>query len=412
MAARPASSARSKPPLDVDALWAIEAHRRADARARRTPRVRAGDVVRHGQQRRHAPSCGCSRPATATATAATKPRRLTAGDKDSDPRWSPDGKLDRVHRQAQGRRRGAGLPDRARRRRGDARSTQHRDGRVRRSSGFPTASASPSCRGCGRSLRPKPRRRSASKETQGREGQGARDRARRVPLLGPLADRRPRAARLRRATSRADAARSARRAPASRCSRGSRRRSTTTSRPTAARSRCTVDLAAEPGMMNQRDIVVVDLATRRRREHHVGQRACPTSIRVYSPDGRRSRITRSTRSARSTTRASCAMLDAHGTVARGAGAALDRATSTCSGRPIRARCCSLIEDRGRVGLWRLPGSTRRCADAGRRRRRHRRGFARSARRQRARVRARHGPSIRRRCSRLAATAAASARSRR
>ncbi len=116
-------------------------------------------------------------------------RRLTAGDKDSDPRWSPDGPLHRVHRQAQGRRRAAGpsvLIAAGRRRAVQRASRRCRPARPR-SSGFQTASASPSSRRCGATSTSEAAQARRMKERKGREGQGARHRARRVPLLGPLA---------------------------------------------------------------------------------------------------------------------------------------------------------------------------------------------------------------------------------
>ena len=94
----------------------------ASARRRSRPtalRLRRGDELRHGEERRRDRAVAVSH-GIRRVDRAPKPRRLTAGDKDSDPKWSPDGRLDRVHREAQGRRRAADLPDRARRRRGAA----------------------------------------------------------------------------------------------------------------------------------------------------------------------------------------------------------------------------------------------------------------------------------------------------
>ena len=69
--------------------------------------------------------------------------------------------VDRIHRQAQGRRRSAGLPDRAGRRRGATTDDACRRAHWR-CAGFPTAAASPSCPGSGRTSPTTRRRRSAS----------------------------------------------------------------------------------------------------------------------------------------------------------------------------------------------------------------------------------------------------------
>ena len=148
-------------------------------------------AVPHGHCRRR---CG------ETGTAAiTRPRRLTAGDKDSEPRWSPDGKWiaftakrkddaePQVYRIA---------PDGGEAERRDedrhgggraqvvSRQQAHRL-RVQRLAGLEVR------RGAGET----------AEGTQGLESEGARDRARGHALLGSLADRRTRTPRvcLRRA---------------------------------------------------------------------------------------------------------------------------------------------------------------------------------------------------------------------
>ena len=159
-AATPSAFARRKPPLTVEALWAMK--RIATPTLSPDGAIACAAVTSFDmdRQRQRAPSCGCSRPASAPRATA---RALTAGDKDSDPQWSPDGALDRVHREAQGRRRAADLPDRARRRRGAAADVA-RDGLRVAASGLPTASASPSSPGSGRISRPTRSRRSGCKE--------------------------------------------------------------------------------------------------------------------------------------------------------------------------------------------------------------------------------------------------------
>src|SRR6476660_3922933 len=91
MAARRASALRSKPPLDVDALWAI---RRIGAPTIAPDGRLACAPVTSFSFDRNAGRTELWLFATgygAGSVAASKPRRLTGGDKDSDPRWSPDG---------------------------------------------------------------------------------------------------------------------------------------------------------------------------------------------------------------------------------------------------------------------------------------------------------------------------------
>ena len=91
MAARSASSARRKPPLDVDALWAIK--RIGAPTLAPDGRLACAPVTTFSIDRNigttelwlFATGYGSG------AATAMKPRRLTAGDKDSDPHWSPDG---------------------------------------------------------------------------------------------------------------------------------------------------------------------------------------------------------------------------------------------------------------------------------------------------------------------------------
>jgi len=90
MAARRTSSARSKPPLDVDALWALK---RIGAPTLAPDGRLACAPVTSFSFDRNLGSTELWLFATGYGNGAApgKPRRLTAGDKDSDPRWSPDG---------------------------------------------------------------------------------------------------------------------------------------------------------------------------------------------------------------------------------------------------------------------------------------------------------------------------------
>ena len=69
-----------------------QAHRAADARTRRRLRLRRGDELRHGRKRQRDRARGSSRRGS-PENPARNPARLTAGDKDSDPKWSPAGDL-------------------------------------------------------------------------------------------------------------------------------------------------------------------------------------------------------------------------------------------------------------------------------------------------------------------------------
>src|SRR5438045_6263935 len=90
MAARRASTVRRKPPLDVDALWAIR--RIGTTTIAPGGRLACAPVTSFAFDR----DAGHTElwlfvTGYAGSNAAAKPRRLTGGDKDSEPRWSPDG---------------------------------------------------------------------------------------------------------------------------------------------------------------------------------------------------------------------------------------------------------------------------------------------------------------------------------
>jgi dipeptidyl aminopeptidase/acylaminoacyl peptidase len=89
MAARRASPARSKAPFDVAALWAVK--RIGAPTLSPDGRLACAPVTSFSMDRNVGTTELWLFPVDAAAGAATRPRRLTAGDKDSDPRWSPDG---------------------------------------------------------------------------------------------------------------------------------------------------------------------------------------------------------------------------------------------------------------------------------------------------------------------------------
>jgi len=90
MAMRRASSLRRKTPFDVEALWAIK--RIGPPTLAPDGSVACAAVTSYSMEKNVGTTelwlfpTGLGPPRSLA-----KPRRLTAGDKDSDPRWSPDG---------------------------------------------------------------------------------------------------------------------------------------------------------------------------------------------------------------------------------------------------------------------------------------------------------------------------------
>lgn len=91
MPARSARSTATKPPLDVDALWAIK--RIGAPTLAPDGRLACASVTSFSMDRNVGVTELWLYPTGARTNGheRAKPRRLTAGDKDSDPRWSPDG---------------------------------------------------------------------------------------------------------------------------------------------------------------------------------------------------------------------------------------------------------------------------------------------------------------------------------
>ena len=91
MPARRASPVRSKPPLGVDALWAIK--RIGAPTLAPDGRLACASVTSFSMDKNVGTTELWLFPTGAGtgARSVTRPRRLTAGDQDSDPRWSPDG---------------------------------------------------------------------------------------------------------------------------------------------------------------------------------------------------------------------------------------------------------------------------------------------------------------------------------
>jgi dipeptidyl aminopeptidase/acylaminoacyl peptidase len=90
MVARRVPATRTKPPFDVAALWAIK--RIGTPTLAPDGRVACAAVTSFSMDKNVGTTELWLFPtSTGGRAGAAKPRRLTAGDKDSDPRWSPDG---------------------------------------------------------------------------------------------------------------------------------------------------------------------------------------------------------------------------------------------------------------------------------------------------------------------------------
>ncbi len=85
----PSRAPRSRKPFDVDALWAIR--RIGPPTIAPDGSIACASVTSYSMERNVGSTELWLYPTGFGARTAAKPRRLTAGDKDSDPRWSPDG---------------------------------------------------------------------------------------------------------------------------------------------------------------------------------------------------------------------------------------------------------------------------------------------------------------------------------
>jgi dipeptidyl aminopeptidase/acylaminoacyl peptidase len=114
----------------------------------------------------------------------------------------------------------------------------------------------------------------------------------------------------------------------------------------------TVDLAPEPQMMNETDIVAVSIATRRRRTL-TAQSGFSDAHPRYSPDGRYM-VWHSYNVKRAfNDQGRLTLHDRRRGSARRLAARLDRATSHLEWRPDGTQIYLIVEDRGRHGLFRL-----------------------------------------------------------
>ena len=117
----------------------------------------------------------------------------------------------------------------------------------------------------------------------------------------------------------------------------------------------TIDPAPEPGMMNRCDIAVVNLATGRVRNLTSGSGLSDEHPR-YSPDGRSIAYHAFDTARAFNDQGHVRVIDRRTGAVRRVAPDLDRATHGLQWTPDSRALLALIEDRGRVGLWRLPVS--------------------------------------------------------
>jgi dipeptidyl aminopeptidase/acylaminoacyl peptidase len=115
----------------------------------------------------------------------------------------------------------------------------------------------------------------------------------------------------------------------------------------------TIDPAPEPALMNRCDIAVVDLATRRVR-NLTAKSGLSDEHPLYSPDGRYIAYHAYDVARAFNDQGQLRLLTRRSGESRRVAPVFDRATSHLQWTPDASALLSLTEDRGRVGLWRHP----------------------------------------------------------
>ena len=115
----------------------------------------------------------------------------------------------------------------------------------------------------------------------------------------------------------------------------------------------TIDPAPEPGMMNRCDVVVVDLRTHRAR-NLTSRSGMSDEHPCYSPDGRFIAYHAYDTARAFNDQGRLCVLERRSGRSRVLAPSFDRATTHLQWTPDSAALLALVEDRGRVGLWRIP----------------------------------------------------------
>ena len=115
----------------------------------------------------------------------------------------------------------------------------------------------------------------------------------------------------------------------------------------------TVDPAPEPGMMNRCDLVVVDLRTRRA-NNLTSTSGLSDEHPCYSPDGRYIAYHAFDTARAFNDQGHLRVLARRGGESRRIAPSFDRATTRLAWTPDSSALLALTEDRGRVGVWRHP----------------------------------------------------------
>ena len=350
MTSRRERSARHRPPLDVDALWAIK--RIGAPTLAPDGRLACAAVTSYSMDSNEASTALWLHPTGfgAGSRGTAKPRRLTTGDKDGDPRWSPDGS--RIAFTAK--------------RKDDAEAQIYLiapdGGEAARLTNVATGASAIKWFPDGRriafvswvwpDLRP-----GAAQAKRYRERKDAKVKAHLTERAEYrywdhwLTDgREPHVFACDVATGRVEDLLAATGLALQPWDPSSDHYDLS---PDGRELALTIDPAPEPGMMQRCDIVTLDLATRRPRNRTSGS-GMSDEHPCYSPDGRHIAYHAYDTGRAFNDQGQLRVLDRGSGATRAVSPAFDRATTSLQWAPDSGALLALVDDAGRVGLWRYP----------------------------------------------------------